>query len=92
MHACCRRYFHEETRGTIPRSLGHALGPARGTLCFSAAVITVCNIVRELVSRVRSNRANPVYLLIGCVFSWVIRLIEDAIRFISNLATIQVCF
>eukprot|EP00892_Ulva_mutabilis_P008264 jgi/Ulvmu1/580/UM001_0588.1 len=82
-------YFHEETRGTIPRSLQHALGPARGTLCFSAAVVTVCNLIRAAADRIRNNRAHPVYLILSCLFSWLLDMLQELIRFVSNLATIQ---
>ena len=72
------------------RSLGHALGPARGTLCFSGAVITACDILRQLADRIRRGGHGIVGIVLKFLLSNLIDLLQEIIRYISTMATIQV--
>ena len=72
------------------RSLGHALGPARGTLCFSGAIITACDLLRHLADRIRRGGNGIVGIVLRCLLAYLIDLLQEIIRYISTMATIQV--
>lgn len=72
------------------RSLGHALGPARGTLCFSGAIITACDILRQLANRVRRGGGGIVGIILKYLLSCLLDLLQEIVRYISTMATIQV--
>eukprot|EP00892_Ulva_mutabilis_P008297 jgi/Ulvmu1/583/UM001_0591.1 len=82
-------YFHGATRGTTLQSVGHALGPARGTLCFSGAIITLCDIIRALAENMRSERGDTASMIISCICACILNMLQELIRFVSTLATIQ---
>lgn len=57
MHAVdwCRRYFAPpgttSTRGNTLRCVKYALGPSFGSLCFSSAVLTVTETLRQATQK-----------------------------------------
>lgn len=85
------RYFNNAVRGATLRSLGHALGPARGTLCFSAAIITLCDLVRSAAEQMQNSRQDTMpAMILSCICSWILNMLQEIIRYVSTLATIQV--
>ena len=72
-------------------SVGHALGPARGTLCFSGATVTVCDLLRHLANRIRNSGHGIVGMILKALLATLIDYLQEIIRFLSTMATIQVC-
>lgn len=74
-------------------SLRHATTSAFGSICLSAALLALCDLLRSIGNSIRNNRvANLVAMVFMLVFSWVITLIQEFIRAITQFATVQVPF
>ena len=43
------------TKGTTRRSLGHALGPSWGTLCFGSAILTITETINGAIQNAGNN-------------------------------------
>eukprot|EP00898_Chlorokybus_atmophyticus_P003754 jgi/Chlat1/437/Chrsp103S00002 len=71
--------------GTTRRSLGHALGPSFGTLCFSSLVLVVINYLRSATEELRKRRQNAIAaiatLLLECFFT--------AVEFVNKFAVVR---
>lgn len=72
-------------------SLRHATTSGFGSICFAAVIITICDIVRYAAQRIRNNRYGQVVAAVfACLFAWLINLLQEFIRAVTNFATVQV--
>ncbi|KAL4436975.1 hypothetical protein ABPG75_004114 [Micractinium tetrahymenae] len=74
-------------RGAMLRSVRHAAGPALGTLCFGAAVVTMARIVRGMAENLR--RRGVLGLLLSIPLRWLASLVEYLTKYAVIMAAIS---
>eukprot|EP00899_Mesostigma_viride_P015902 jgi/Mesvir1/24312/Mv10999-RA.3 len=77
--------------GTTRRSLGHALGPSFGTLCFASLLLTLVQLVKTIIDRwsqeARRRAEGAPNLLLGLATCCVNCLLA-CLQFLTKFATI----
>lgn len=74
------------TKGTLMRSLGHALGPSFGTIIFGGLVLWFLAIMR-FIARYATRGRGPL-AIICCAIRWILLAILDALEYLTRFATI----
>ncbi|CAG9465204.1 unnamed protein product [Pedinophyceae sp. YPF-701] len=73
----------------VKRSLGHALGPSAGSLCFGAAIMTVVDLVRQSIRNARErNRGDGLAQILYCLFLMAAQCLTELIEYITKYATV----
>jgi hypothetical protein len=68
------------SKGTTLRSLRHAFGPQRGTLCFAGAAMIVAQYVAGLAESLQ-RRGGPLGCLLSVPLRWAAFVVQELTRF-----------
>lgn len=83
-------YFKPEDadnpEGSSRLALRHALGPSFGSLCFGSMFLTMINILRFLIEKLR--REDPKNWFMKCI-SWCAQCILTLLAYITEFATVR---
>jgi hypothetical protein len=72
--------------GRVGRSLAAALGPSFGSLCFGGLVLTVVNILRNILEQLRKKGESN--MLMYCLFI-IVQYIFTLIELVTKFATVR---